>query len=649
MITFTRGVRAYLAGTLALVCLTSLAQAQDTAPDTLTYSGPYPLAGLDAEASFRYLLDGQDTLLTDTFRLRAADPAALLAGGDSYLSATGTFASDVATGPWQFEFGEYSLGRGAEVADYHYRLNVSGTHRTASGLLREGRLDGEWTQQTQVVEDSQPTAVAFASTITFADGVPQQSFELKGERATLLGRFRRDGLAHDDWTLYADLETQQTWVFREGRLDEVVYHREGSKDTVDVLASSIDPTTVINLDGRYLRLIALWQQLHDRDAAFTTGPAGRLLLTNGRQYARVNEVLGAITTDTTATVRFGVQVPFLPLRPTEVAQLDSITTYLRTFDTIARTLTNNSAFTILETADPEVAYLRATLETLSQDYLAEVRELDRAYAEGVLGFVPRQRYYAQLWPEGSVAPTIVPTSADSSRTLPPFTGPGARSFDAGDGLPAILALTQYALGSADSIRAALYGKLDTRERRQVITALDDQLMYDFGLLDSLIQAQDKEVAADYGLDQIRSTARRALQQYAEDDDLTRKQDRAQELTRCIEDLDALTLTLTKLPERSAAIVDLYTDEVWNNFTATVMEERMQRRVIDAYEEVLPYLRQQVDGLDCNRAGSLNAQFNLLHERMRELRGTDTDELEDRLKRTDDPRQLLSLLGVTPQP
>ncbi|MEL7160908.1 MAG: hypothetical protein AAFN92_09120, partial [Bacteroidota bacterium] len=92
------------------------------------------------------------------------------------------------------------------------------------------------------------------------------------------------------------------------------------------------------------------------------------------------------------------------------------------------------------------------------------------------------------------------------------------------------------------------------------------------------------------------------------------------------------------------------DEVWNNFTATVMEEELKKRLTEAYrDKLLPYFREQVTtSLDCANAGTLATRIAATNQRMLALREEDTDELEDRLRQTDDPRAILALLNADVQ-
>ena len=378
------------------------------------------------------------------------------------------------------------------------------------------------------------------------------------------------------------------------------------------------------------------------------GTAADLIRRNAAEYRRTGEVIRALG-GTVPQPLFGVTVPDLPLSEQEGQQLERVVDYLQRSDSVAKALTAGTALTIAETADGEVAFLRAALGGVTGELLQPVRRVVNDYRDGLLDHLPRGGYFSAIWPEGGVEATV---PAGTNR-MPDrrFGGPGARQLNGNSPtLDGVEALAAYAYASVDSIRSALSERVNTRERRRVITALDEQLMYDFSVLDSLVRARGGEVPTEYGLDNIVATARREIGRYGSHDDPLSQQERAAELTRCIGRFDALAVTVAKQPERERAIEGLYTDEVWNNFTATVMQERIKKRLTEAYAEVLvPYFQQRVSAeeLDCAEAARLDHQLRSLHERMLSLRAADTDELEDRVRNVDDPLRLLDLLGIAP--
>lgn len=595
------------------------AQAGDAPP---TYRGAYRLLDFNGTAEYAYRTRGRDTLREGPFRMQASNLDSLLAGKTGYFSAAGTYDDDRPAGDWQLAFGEYRISGSAEVVDYQYRLDVDGTLQEASGAVERGRPTGEWINLIRKIEDSAPTEQVFRSAFTFAEGTAEQSFRLEAENASLLGRFKRDGLAHDAWTVYADLAEAESWAFTDGWLEKVTVATEDGPRAVEVLGPPTGRTTRINLDARYLAFLRAWQEMNGRPAAFVDGPGGNLLGVNAGHYREIGEVMAALGAEN-FTPEFGVVVPHHPLAAAERRQLDSVQLALARIDTLSGALVNNFFSPVAEQTDPEVAALRAELRYATDTLLAPVRRLESAYAGGLLSHLPRDRYLAALWEDAAV-----PASVDPA-----------------DGLAAVEQLTGYARTRVDSVRARISERLYTRERRNVLTALEDQLMYDVNLLDSLVNARRADVSEEYGLDNVRQTAARALQDYGELDDFVARQDRAEELIGCVRELDALAITAAELPAREREIKDLYTDEVWNNFTATVMEDRVKRRLINAYEDdIVPYLKERLSApLACPDVRQLNTQINDLHQRMRELRTADTDDLEDEIRDTDDPRAMIQLI------
>lgn len=613
------------------------------------YDGPLAVAGYAGQARYQYRLgDDGDTVRAGGFLVEGYDLESLLGGGDNSFRFRGSFRDDVPSDRWRLEFGQYTASPTADVEGLEYRVKVDGRHRQLQGGLRRGRLDSKWTASVRRVERSRLGEELFRGEVTFSAGVPQQAFRLEGGGATLLGRFKRDGLAHDTWTLYTETDAQAEWSFRDGWLREI---RRGGAPAVPVFGAGLGEGRLVNLDERYLRALALWLEVAGRDVALAGDLAVELIATNAALYRKAAAVVNDLGAIQQAPL-FPVRLPYAAPAERDIARLDSVGRRLARYDAIAAALDATTSLRIAESTDGEVAFLRAALRAVDAELLAPVRELDSTYRAGLLAYLPRDRYLARLWPGGE-APAAVNVRYEApggarERAFALDDGP----FDvAGAGLAAVSALASRALQAADSVRHALGVKLETEERQRVANALDAQLMADFTRLDSLVRAAEGRLPAEYGLAEVRALAREELRAYGALDDPLAEREAAGALIACVEDLNALALALIDLPARAAEVEALYTDEVWNNITATVMEETVKRRLYEAYaDDLLPYFRAEVSGgeLDCGRAGVLGAQLRSLDRRMRALREVDTERLEKKLKRVDNPRRLLALLEVVPQ-
>ena len=572
--------------------------------DTLRYAGAYRLGDFVGRADFGYALQRRDTVRSGPFTFQAIRPARLLTGGGAFRAFRGQYAAGTPSGAWTFAYADYRPGDSVEITDHVLHLALEGTHVTATGDLSGGQLNGNWIHRVQRISDGRPAAALLRSEMTFADGVPRQSFRIESGPAELLGRVDRAGVATDEWVFNYDLRTVERWQFVDGGLRRII--REG--DTLRLAPAPARRSELVPLDVRYFGILAA---LGDGTSRLREDPVRYLLIDYAEAFARTREALAALgAANPPGALR--VRVPAAPLTRREIAALDRIRARLGEVDTLAAALLRTTALSVVENADPEVATLRRAVLRTRDSLLAPARAVNRAYADQILPYVPRAPFLDRLYPG---------TGAD---------------------LAYVERLTTAARATVDSLRTALGSKANTRERREVATALQSQLEREAFLLDSLLASVPG--AADLGLNAVERVADTELARYRNETDVLNRNERTQQTVECIEDLDALALELIRLPERREEVKAAYTNEVWNNFTATVMEEIVQKRVYRAYEEdLLPHYRTRIaDGLSCANAAALTAELQALHRRVLALRGQDTDELESRLRREDDPVRILEL-------
>lgn len=617
--------------------------------DSSTFSGSYTLGEFAGAATYNYQLRRRDTVRQGPFTFRGANARALLTGTDRPFTFTGQYVDDGPVGPWTFEFGMYGLGGPVALRDGYYRVAVDGIRHQATGRLLDGEPDSLWTQTIHRVVASDTAEVLLRSAINFTAGVARQSFRLESGATVLLGRVQRDGVAEDAWTVYTDLETAQQWTFDDGQLLHIVNEPETRGDTVAVLPLLSGKTELVDLDARYLDWLSIQLALQGEERALDGNPVIELLTTNAEAYARTFAAIRALGGEAGRPL-FRVRLPVDPLTRREVAQLTSIDADLRAVDTISQALLDNTALSVVQNADPEVAYLRAAVIALRDSLLEPVRTLRNTYEREVLPYVSRPAYLGYLWSGGVEDGEILVTYPDAAgRQSRTFAGPGAGRFAIGEeGLPAVEALTKYVLASVDSIRVALGQKSNTRERRQAVTALEEQLTREYYLLDSLLESHIGVLPEQFGLESVQRLVKAEFQRYAATKDVLEKGEAAQQLIRCVEDLDALALQLIRLPGQLEEVRAAYTDEVWNNFTATVMEEVVKKRLYRAYEDrLIPYYLDRVrEGLTCDTAGALQSALESLHRRMLALRTAETDALESRLRKVEKPTEILELLTAS---
>jgi hypothetical protein len=117
-------------------------------------------------------------------------------------------------------------------------------------------------------------------------------------------------------------------------------------------------------------------------------------------------------------------------------------------------------------------------------------------------------------------------------------------------------------------------------------------------------------------------------------------------------LNLLTTTEDLLPSIKALAYDfdkmdsLYQEEIFNPFTYTRYNQRVQERLFDSYEIIYDYYIDELkNSKDYSKLNSLIQKAQNLNQKMIEFRGQDTRRLEQKLNREKSPIKLETLLGL----
>ncbi|MEM8506564.1 MAG: hypothetical protein AAF717_01990 [Bacteroidota bacterium] len=614
------------------------------------YEGPLQLGDFLGEAEYTYLVTEGDTLLEGPFAMQRSSLTALLENKDVSFSFLGAFSKGYPNGPWKFQFGEFKSDNTTQVVDFQYTLAISGFQTTAAGELTMGKPQGLWRISRDQIQGSQVERNLFKSQILFESGIPQQSFQVADSINTLVGRFLRDGVAHDNWELYTDgtAEAVEVWNFEEGVL-KGIQTRSDTEIIVNAIFDfpfSID--TIINLDKRYLQIVELWRGFKNPGVS-SQGQVAVLLSQNADFYARIDGILSALG-KSSFRPEFKVRVPYFPLDTLERSQLDSITQLFATSNTLSQGVLNDTHLNILKLSEKETEYLYNVVAGISEQFLVPVGKIVGYQSDGVLEHVSREKLISQLWPDGKPSESISITLGEDQNEFRTFQGVAgaARKWQAND-LDAVLQLTKYAARSLDSVAVVLRDKSAEEQRQQEEIQLEEKLLAQVNHLNTTVDSLVQDLPPPHlrALQHIKKTVADYLTTYSSEEQPDKKVRYGKQLNRCFAQMDTLVLAVKQLPEQSKAIADIYQDAVWNPFTATIMNERVKKRITNSYNRVLiPYLLEQIaTELDCDNAKTYTTILEKLHVRMLELREEETRKLERKLKKTQDPAEILQLLNL----
>ncbi len=620
---------------------------------TQHYTGPFQIGDYRGNAVYDYKVIGQDTLLEGAFQMQRSDLEALLKKEDSTFLFSGSFQDGYPNGFWTFQFGEFQSERRAQVINYQYRVQVSGVQESGSGTVLKGKPNGTWTYDVNRIQDSEIVEALFKSTFDFDEGVPQRNFRIESEDRTLVGRFLRNGIAHDEWALYDDaaIDATERWFFQDGVLQKIILFKNGKASEFPIYASGSQVKTV-TIDTRYLAAVQLQAAISDPGDAGISGILD-LLDKNATYYAKMDGILSELGT-ADFNPEFKVKLPYFPLDSLEKRTLANIFELHEKARTSSDFFLNSSQLNILKLTDQQSNYLFEVVRALSNDFLKPVQKVLNFQKDSVLEFVPRARVRKELWPVAIPSKTVrAIITKDSVTVKKPFTLSNAADYDfEGRLLNSLYDMTKYAMACLDSIEKDLNEKLIREKRQQTLVALEEKLVLQEKGFGELLDSLSSDTPANYRkvLQRLKGIADTKLGAYGVLQDTDLKLEQGKELTHCFEKLLVLGAEIGKLPAQSEEIRLHYQDGVWNPFMATVMNEEVKKRITNAYRKVLvPYFLNQIqDGFDCGSVELLLEEMSYTGERMFQLRDEETSKLERKLRREQDPKTVLKLFHKQPK-
>ncbi len=614
------------------------------------FRGYVQWGGYQGLASYRYVLVEGDTVLHGPFSLQSRGLEASPFGEQPYISFGGEFSEGQLDSSWVFQFGDFEAGDRTEWEGEYIRVPVSGRRHRAEAHFEQGLAQGSWTHLIEQIEDSEQIDTVLTSELMVEKGLPTENFRIEDKGLILLGRFMAPGLAHDVWTFNykTAVDKLEHWSFAAGRLEKIWVQRGEEADSLGIYPDELAQSQTIDLNARYIRILSLQGRFDSAAYAGMGGQGQQLLLQHAALNERLSEVLQALGDSAQAnrSPRLGVKVAHYPLSQSETKQLERIRNRLRVVDATRKEMLGNTRLNLLRRADQEVGFYLAVAEQVAGPYLAPARRALAYEDESVLAFLPRTRLLPAGVAQAKAWPAIEVELADTTGGYRPrFAGPQVAVPPTDSQALAYLAgLCQYALAALDSIEQVLDQKLDRQAFQAELASLEKELLQETETLDSLIDSLEQVIPARYAsaLMALETLANQRLRQYSDEEKLQAKLTLAQESIACTQQLRQLARTLATLPRRWDEIQQLYTEEVWNPFTATAMEDQVKERITQAYDGVLiPFLLSEIkQGLSCDRVESHINTLDALYARMQELRKQRTSQLERKLKQAEGPEAVL---------
>ncbi|MEM8763578.1 MAG: hypothetical protein AAGD88_07190 [Bacteroidota bacterium] len=616
---------------------------------TQLFSGNLTAGGYTGTAEYPFVIVDGDSIPDGSFLMYKSNVNALLQEKDSFFSFSGAFNNGYPTGFWKFQFGEFSSNQASQVVGYQYRINVSGVQHDAFGNLDQGRPDGDWTYKIAEVDNSEVSKVLFSSQISYDKGVPQKSFRIENDSSSLVGRFLRNGFAHDVWVVYSDTESEpaENWFFANGLLEKIEKITSEGNQTFPLFDSTLEQDTQIVLDQRYLKVLEWYLSAQDSEFNPEEMVMYQLLEQNATQYASIDRFFNDLGRSEFMP-RFKVKVPYYPLDSLEANQLQNAKKSFEAANEISTSLLGNPQLDLLIRSNPEAQYYYDVVEKLQQDFLDPLASFLKFEQQQILTFLPQDELYGQIWPTGLPPKQIQLEGQSQEYASWVFETDSVYGQEPND-LVNIAQMADYANQGLSAVSTKLTEWLREEMKQQQFLQLDKQLVEETKKLEQRIDSLKSTASIRMlnALNGVLSTKEQSLKAYAQMEASDEKLEYGKTVLACLKDLNQLATSLGNLPNQQQAIAEKYQDAVWNPFTATIMDEEVKKRITAAYRNVIvPYALEKVAApVSCDQALDIVNLLEDTQKRMFALRDESTSKLERKLRKEQDPETVLALLGI----
>ena len=367
----------------------------------------------------------------------------------------------------------------------------------------------------------------------------------------------------------------------------------------------------------------------------------QLLSRNREAYQKINSILtelGSVPFDT----NIKVQVPVYALDSLQKETLERISRNLAQATELSKTILSNSHLNIIRRTDTDARYWYSVTEKLASEFLRPLESYVNLYQNQIFEFVNPSSLEGRIFPAGIPTKSIFVKGEKE-----PFKLPDADAFNfEGSGLQTMEQLSAYAQKSMEYIMDQLSDKLSDDVQIQSLKELENDLISINNGIEKQIDSLSPQLPENYAnaLKNLGDTADQKLATYANISNPGEKLSFGEDLQSCLEDIRSLTNLLSKFPEKTKEIKALYTDDIWNPFMATVMEEEVKKRIVEAYTDILvPHFVQTISQTrECERFALIREQIMYANNRMVDLRNEETRKLERKLKRARTAEEVLKL-------
>jgi hypothetical protein len=648
---------------VALIFFVFCAQ-QVFAQDLKSYRGAYKFNGIEGDAVFNYQLNpSNESILQGEFKFESSSKGSFSENIFNRKAITGRFELNKKVGQWTYldENHQVTLD---EVVDFKVLSKLESQQTKIVANYKEGLPTGKWTVEENSFEGEKLKKTAQSDAIFFKDGklVNELRYKtFKGDKTQFLrGELLDGGILHGEFALVYESEGRLISEIRnyergfllglvrrdiqnDELIDEVIFF-----DTIDKLKKLENGTQNGFRIADEVFGMTYRDGFLDDGFEYIAQLSGNQFLESFLKKLLKNEELfidpdGELIRSPIHTKRFVYELSRADQKSIEEMPLlyrenkKKISDYLG--ESTLNLLKNKSDSTLLA-----YRYLQLQAENLGR-----LENLFAQVESKRIQFLDVESLYRNYFNWIGKPDTVQAVYKDRKIF-------DVVSYPSAEAAPRLIQILQGFLQDQSAQlekRFALFdGVLQVERNSSELLKLSEE-----------IEAYTEKVRAIYSQEVVQESKSAALigsisenilinqlrvlrTKFATDTEFVQKQSDAELILNLLTTTESLLPKVKSLYSGFDKMDSLYQEEIFNPFTYTRYNQRVQERLFDSYEIVFEYYINQIqNSQDFNELNSWINKTQNLNQKMSEFRGQDTRRLEKRLNREKDPLKLESLLGL----
>ena len=639
-----------------LACLLTIQQVY--AQNVETYDGLLAVNDVNYQAEFDYYLSRGDTVYHGPYSLinfTEEDPET---NTFDYSSIKGTFKQNQPDGEWTIRQGKFTPTGGPEFKDYSYGYNINGKEFIAQGKFENGVKNSTWTIYEWELENSKPEDTLLAAHLPFRNNSIEGDFSILYNGQILEGSIDREQFTDKKWSFYevsgeGEKQLLKEWVFKENQLvQKVLYNSNDNILTIDITTSPRSKPILeeINLTGNYLEIIDLNASKEDISNLKKYDDQKRIRDLFFMVIDNLQEIDSSFlpVANIQLAPHIKTKIEKYPFNDREKVLLEDITNNTREANQLIEKIQNDPQINLGSISTPEVAFYTAVINVIEEEFLHNHSIIANNYRSGDLEYVNRNNLFEKIINTNKAVE--IPAVIDGQKSVRTYQLEYLNVDSGKEPIEQMAALSKGILTEVKVLNDSLAIYVEEIKKEENLSQVEGDLIKKHqrvkNLNDSLLDARHQLQAGFRVKSLIDNFADSTLKEYSNLSSTQEKSESVAGFIQCFDHMEALIYAIQDSPENAEVVRNAYTNNVFNPYTFTDMEEIVKEPIYRAFENVLlPGIYRNLNQLDCGNIEGYTRNFETIFEAMIILLDQNTRRDERRVKKTNSPSRISEILNL----